>query len=197
VLVANELVQWAVMLFLAMMVLGLARHLGAFIVPRRDDLALAGPPVGKKLPGTLASSEELDHLRKNLPEDASYGLVAVVSEDCVGCQALVSQLQYAQDRQPFAPLGAVASGSPDFLHSLEDVFGVVFDDSNKARSHQSGIYGVPFVMIVDRDFIVRHSTVDSNLERIAQAWRQAILEDDETEARRVDTLLQSSPVGSV
>lgn len=164
-MIVNEFAQWAAIAFLAILVLGLTRQLGHFLVPRREELAMEGPALGKPLPDEL-----LDRGEKALASDAlrpneEFAVAAVLSDSCPGCLALIRFLEEERLPAGVPALVGVVSGNDDFVQRTRDVFRVVVrDDGTRAKS--ASVIALPYVMVIDRELRVQHRAIDSFIPRV-------------------------------
>lgn len=163
--VLNESLQWATLIVVSGAVLGLYRQLANFMIPRREQVALAGPDVGARLPRQLlgeAWETYASHVRGNV---SGLGLVGVLSQHCPGCQDAVRVL-----RTDGAVLGGLSRAlicdshaSPEFVDELTPLADVVIEDPHFARSHEVGIRGWPFFLVVDGDMRVVSRAITSDI----------------------------------
>lgn len=150
-MLVNELLQWATLLLILIVVLGLARQLAVFMQPHDEQLAEAGPGVGDRVRDDFlpaASVERLTDLMRARETEA--GLVLVLSEQCTGC---VSVLEYLE-RSPEIPLplAAVAKESgDDFAARLAEVFDTVVEDRDGSRVEAAGIVATPYAVTLGTD----------------------------------------------
>ena len=148
-MILNELAQWGAILFLATIGLGLTRQLGQFLISRKDELTYQGPEVGKSLPDTLLAEPERDALSAAIETSSPhrFGVVAVLSDRCLGCIGLVSQIE--SDGPPLGlPTLAFLDTSdvhPDFIQRVRAAFTIVCDDSRHARTQKAGITALKYI----------------------------------------------------
>lgn len=172
--VLNESLQWAALIVLGGAILGLYRQLANFLIPRREQVALAGPDVGARLPKPLlgdASDRFAEQLRRS---PSGIGLVGVLSGHCPGCQDAIRVL-----RMDTGLLGDVCSALvvdshslPDFVEQVAPLADVVVDDPHLARAYEAGIHGWPFFLVVDREMRVRARAITSDVLRLVSEARQ-------------------------
>lgn len=63
-MIVNEIAQWAVLVFVAAISLGLLRQLGSQVAPRGEEAAREyGPSIGNPLPQVLFSPQEWETVR--------------------------------------------------------------------------------------------------------------------------------------
>jgi hypothetical protein len=167
----NEAGQWAVLLLLGGTVLGLYRQLGAFIVPRREQLALTGPAVGDRLAVDLLGEEVFSRLQAEIEQhETQRGLIAVITEGCPGCAELMQQVRDLPPELADVPFAFVlASGNEEFRSVVPaDDFHVV-PDPNHARTHGAGITAWPFLLSVDEQMVVRVSEISSDVIAVVES----------------------------
>jgi hypothetical protein len=170
-LLLNELAQWAVLLFLGIMTLGLLRQLGEFLVPPRERVALSrGPKIGKKLPDELLwPQERVDLLNLMDERSVESAAIVVVDEECSQCKSLVDRL-HAHGPPESTPIVAFSSeSSPAHRAVLEEIADLVVVDPE--RLDKVGLDARPFILIVDSVLEVRHKEIGSDLGAAVAAWR--------------------------
>jgi hypothetical protein len=155
----------ALLVFLGVMVFGLTRQLGSFIVPRRDQLVQQGPEINTRPVGLLG-----DRLSAELRERLSgasdrRALVMVVDERCVGCMSLIDRLEAGVWDMGDRPLVAVVKQSrPEFVARVQAVADWVVDDPTGHRLRDAGITATPYGLILDGDLRVRDRDVGGGVE---------------------------------
>lgn len=174
----NEVLQWAVMAFLAIVAVGLTRNLGRLIVPQREQLAESyGPPTGTRLPRGLLSPEvEAAFQRKMETDEHGWGLVTVVNPNCDACDAWIEGFE--RDGVPAgAPLVLLSSGSTsEHEATLRRLTDAVVTDG--AAISQANLGATPFLMIVDSDLKVRRKHLGGNPHASVAEWRSAVADVD-------------------
>jgi hypothetical protein len=176
--IVNELAQWAVLLFLAVFVLGLTRQLGRFLAA---PAAAAGtPPVpppqpGAPLPPSLLDARQHAALQRAIADSgAGFGLVAVVSEGCSGCDALLDAVERG-DRPEAAALAALSwVSSAEHNARLHEVFDLVVEDPLGERSRAAGISATPFAIVIDASMNVLAAQHGASLRAVAEAGRASM-----------------------
>jgi hypothetical protein len=160
-----ELLQWALLVFLGVMVFGLTRQLGSFIVPRRDQLVQQGPELNSRPLGMFGDQLSAE-LRERLSGASDrQALVMVVDEGCVGCMALIDRLEAGVWNLADRPLVAVVKESrPEFVARVGAVADWIVDDPTGRRMHDAGITATPYGLILDRDLRVRDRDVGGGVE---------------------------------
>jgi hypothetical protein len=169
--ILNELAQWAVLVFIAIFVVGLTRQLGDFLVPKKAQLASdTGPLVGKKLPPGMLSQQEHRQVHE-LMEQRSVGwaTLLIVAEGCPGCGTLLERLQTAE-RPHRAPVIALSrKSSPSHERSLREVADLVIVDGRRLKA--AGLTVTPFAVIVDSSLTVLHKQLAWDLQEVLDTWR--------------------------
>ena len=177
-MIVNEIMQWAVLAFIGVFVVGLTRQLGMFIVPRVQQIEAAGPQLGKRLPSELVSEAESDVLRQVISEWNAPGIaVVVVDHACAVCQRLVAGIgerggaeRLAQSvGLPFAAL--VKPSPPEFIEAVQKAFPITLvDGAGEAR--KAGLAATPFVLVLDEELRVQVSRITVDVVSVAEAWAQ-------------------------
>jgi len=167
----NEFAQWAVLVVMAILMLGLVRQLGHFIVPRRDHLLYLGPDIGKTVPEALIDGVPVGDLRKQINESADgLGLIAVINDRCAGCKGMLAQLQ-AIGKPRDCPLVAVAHSEDDeYIGYVRGLFDYVAWDVDGSRAHDAGIIATPFVLAIDSELTVEHRGISGGLHELLAEW---------------------------
>jgi hypothetical protein len=167
----NELAQWAVLIFLAVFVLGLTRQLGRFMVGERDEIAHSvGPDVGKRLPHDVLPEKERETLAGLIRSSAAgWGALLVVDAECIGCAALLDRME-REGAPEGAPVAALSrSSDTEFLRNLARIFDVAVGDPE--RMARAGLRVTPFVIILDGDLRIAHKALTSDLRAAVDQWR--------------------------
>jgi hypothetical protein len=170
-LLLNELAQWAVLIVLAVLVLGLVRQLGDFLVPPRERLARSrGPAIGDLLPHGLLPDSDVERLADAMAARGyDWAAVIVVDEECPECELLLDGLS-GTARPIEAPIVAMSSrAAPEHLDRLNRVADVVVVDGEALG--EAGLDVRPFVLIVDRSRRVLHKQVATSLRDVVREWR--------------------------
>lgn len=152
----NELAQWASLIFLGILVLGLTRQLGDFLTPARDRVSSnRGPAVGSKLPDGLLQAigrTDLQHLMRR--RETPWALLATVSAECPRCAALLDELERkgVPEHAPVVLLAPVATD--EFRDRLARIADLTVVDEDRLRD--AGLTVKPFMVIVDNRLKVQH-----------------------------------------
>jgi hypothetical protein len=172
-MILNELAQWALLIFLAIFVVGLTRQLGKFLVtPREEAAADMGPPVGKAIPETLLTGPEREGFVDLIRGGASgFAVVIAVDEQCVGCDALLERLRETGSPEAAPILAFSRKSGPYHRKRLEHMADMVVVDGERLKA--AGLRTTPFVMIVDRNLRIVHKEIAPSLEAAVEHWRKA------------------------
>lgn len=165
----NELAQWAVLIFVAIFVLGLTRQLGNFLVPSHERVAHGvGPDVGKRLPEHLVSPEERDRIHSLMDaKQAAEVAFLIVGENCSGCVGVLQRLEDGDDRP--VPLVVLSRNSgPEHLARLEGVADLALVDLD--RLNAAGLTVTPFLLLADRALTLVHKQVAWNVGDAIAEW---------------------------
>lgn len=138
----NEVLQWVALTILTFLLLGVFRQLGQLAPPRHPEVAV-GPARGSMLPepvrDAVVSLTEVDGVRR----------VAFVTEACLGCQRLLSNLEMASERTKSSILLVAEAGSSAYSDALA-ALGVPFVlDNEGAISLACDATVTPFIISVD------------------------------------------------
>jgi hypothetical protein len=159
----NELLQWSVLVFLLVVVIGLARQLGVFMLPHHAQLAEQGPELGDRLNRQFVPPADQERLVDLIADqEARCGIVVVLDEACGGCAALVEDLSHSTRS---VPLLAVAKESgPEFVERLRKVADIVVDDREGEGVRAAGIVATPYGVKVGSDARVTEVAAASDLQ---------------------------------
>jgi len=166
----NELAQWAVLLFIAIFVVGLTRQLGNFIMPKRERVELdIGPPLGDRLPDALFSEEESRAIRELIMASSlDWGAVVVLHDHCTGCGALLDRVDRNGKPREAIMVAVTRDEAADHVERLRRVSDMTIVDGQ--RLDDADLYTAPFVLIVDADLRVLHKDVTPDLHQMVNAW---------------------------
>jgi hypothetical protein len=172
--VINEVLQWMVLLFLAVFVVGLTRQLGLSLV--RSSQASAetqGPDVGKALPRAVLTQDERRRLQELMTERGSdWAAVLAVDERCPGCDLIIGTLEEEGVPGGPGPTIAVTRTADDaFRGRLEGVFDLVAVDPDRLKAADLSM--TPFVILLDRKFRVAHKSAARSLGAAVDEWRDS------------------------
>lgn len=166
-MILNEMLQWAVLVFLAIFLLGLTRQLGLFLVPRREQLSQYGPAEGRSLPNYLIGGRDREVFRTAIAQSAAgAGLFLVTHQDCEVCGELLTELSVNRRNHELAnvPMAVMASGHDEGYISTAAAAGdVLVRDPDGSKRNRSKIAATPFVFVVDADMKILRKEVTANL----------------------------------
>jgi len=170
----NELLQWAVLTFVGIFVVGLTRQLGFFMTPNREHVAIEhGPELSQQLSFPRGVRDSLGPFRDLIAsKSAGYGLVIAVDEFCPGCAGLLERLRQNGSPDGAPVLALVKEESLDFRAEVEsDVDLAVFGEDAKRVLDHMRLPVTPFVMIVDEKLRVQHKAVLPDMNAAVARWR--------------------------
>jgi hypothetical protein len=169
-LLLNELAQWAVLLALAVFVVGLTRQLGDFLIPPRERVEQSyGPGLGVRLPAALLPEPERTRLIALMDERGSeWAAVLVVSGECTRCSELLERLvdEGAPSGVPVVGLSMTSDETHRSLLNQAVDIAMVDPESLDAEN----LHVKPFVLVVDRDLVVRHKQLAFDLREVARTY---------------------------
>lgn len=172
-MIVNEIVQWAVLAFLGVFVLGLTRQLGKFLVsPRQELVADNGPALGKRVPERILGGDDAGQVARLMRErDVDWSAVLVVGEGCVGCGPLLERLEADGVPDGGPVVIAARSASPEYRERLERLADVVVVDEQAVADLK--IRATPFGLVLDDMLRVQHKDLAWDLGDLVGRWRQA------------------------
>lgn len=162
-MIVNEVVQWAVILTLTVLVLGLYRQLAQFmgIAPLSLE-SNSGPRLGRPLDDAAQSilRAELDDFPPSRPTTLAF-----VHEGCAGCQFLLAHLSNQPVDAATAQMVIVVAlrPSPDFLAALHELSRPVVADHTGDLWKACDVQATPFQVHLDRHGVVTGKAVDHNV----------------------------------
>lgn len=167
----NEFAQWAVILLLGIIVLGLVRQLGIFLTPRRDLVLDRGPAIGSDLPASLFDEMGAQRFSGLIAESGQgHGLIAVLRDKCLGCKDLVAELEVAGRPAGYPIAALVDTSDADFSTRVDQVFDLVVHDEDLERAVAVGIVATPYVLAVDEYLKIQHRGITGDLHGLAHEW---------------------------
>lgn len=168
-----ELLQWAVIVFLGVMVFGLARQLGAFLVPHREQLEHQGPQVGQRLKGPFVEQSVGDAVVAAMRQSgAESAVLLVVDQHCAGCRAVIEDVEkLSATSERLVPIAAVVkSAGVTFLAEARELFDVVIEDPDGSRSSSAGVLVTPHALVVDDDLRVEQVVSAAGIAQLVPTW---------------------------
>jgi hypothetical protein len=166
----NELAQWAALVFLGILVFGLTRQLGQFIIPRRDQLLYQGPEVGDELPKSVINGVSAHQLGVAINEGPGLALVAVVNDKCLGCQGLIERLETLGTPANAPLIAVVDSNDADFTTRIDRVFDFVVRDDGLRQAREIGISATPYILGIDADLRIAFRGISGDLHGLVAEW---------------------------
>lgn len=167
----NEILQWGVIAFMGVFLIGLTRQLGLFLVPARDIRAQdEGPPLGRALPADLLEPDDQARLRAMIDgRHSSFAFVAFIDEFCPGCAALQAQLEELGPPHGAPTVALLRAAGDDYRARVERAFDLVVIDRQRMIRH--GFSSAPLVMIVDSGLEVVHKEIAADGHAVVEKWR--------------------------
>lgn len=167
----NEILQWAVLLSLAMFLLGLTRQLGRYMIVTRNDRSDAqGPTLGKRLPRGAFSDHERATMTERMASGRSdYAALLFVDDRCAGCEQALAELE---DGPVTEAMVVAISRRSDEKHArrLDELVDLAVVDEQRFKI--LGVDLTPFILIVDRDLVVVHKEAAAPLSTAIRNWRE-------------------------
>lgn len=144
----NETLQWALLVVIAFVLLGVLRQVALALPTHYRAQTVSGPSIGSHLPRPLL--RRLPSSVMDGPSGADEAIVAFVTEACIGCQRLLSEI--SSGRAPSeAPLVLVAKNpSVPFLRALEELRTPIIHDDGRIWA-ACRVTNTPLVVRVDRE----------------------------------------------
>lgn len=163
----NEILQWAVLAFLAVFVLGLTRQLGNYLVPAREVVAHDnGPRVGAHLPNAVLGPDSREKLLAVMDARGSkWTLAAVLGETCESCKPWLERLSKPVPGSP-AVLLLTRDCSDEYADRLRSVADAVIIGS--AALDQARLRVTPFGMVLDEDLRIVDKAVAPGFDTLVQ-----------------------------
>lgn len=160
----NEVLQWTVLVILAVLMLGVLRQLALILPPRvRSD---AGPDIGKRAPAALLSGVTTAVSNGGFSHGA---VVAFVAENCAGCQKLLADLSEGRQSANGQPVVVVADNpSEAFSAALDETSLPVIEDRGELWS-ACGVTATPLVVRIDGDGRITKKEVTHRVDEVAHS----------------------------
>jgi len=159
----NELAQWAVLVFMAVFLLGLTRQVGRVLLGGGEGVsAQIGPDIGNKLPRNVLSKSARKRFQDGIAaSESSRGVLYVVDEDCDACEELLEGFE-ALGRPAGGPLAAVSRASqPDHERRLRAVFDPV--EVRPDQLNDADLRVTPFVLVLNQDLEIVQKALSTDL----------------------------------
>jgi hypothetical protein len=166
----NELAQWAVLLFIAIFVIGLTRQLGNFIMPKRERVDLdIGPRVGDLVSDRLFSEAESRAIRELITASSlDWGTLVVLHDHCSGCSTLLDGVDRKGKPRDAVMVALTRDEAADHVDRLRRLSDMTIVDGQ--RLDDAELFTAPFVLMVDADLRVLHKDVTPDLHSTVNAW---------------------------
>lgn len=159
----NEILQWAILFMFLVLMLGLYRQV-SLTVPASRRSSDEGPPLGRRLPSAL-----VEDLADVLPrfKAADGATVAFITENCVGCQRLVADLNDSvRDLEERFAL-VVRTPSRAFMDALGELHLPIISDNDGKLWRSAQITATPLVVHIDGSGKVTRKEVTHDVRRVA------------------------------
>jgi thioredoxin-related protein len=162
----NEVAQWAVLVAVVVLLLGVLRQVSIVVPANRRGLDQA-IPIGKRLARPVL--QEVRKARNGSTGDSAT-LVAFVTESCTGCQRLLGRIQAMDDGELRARLVVVAKQpSAQFKAALGETGVKTIEDEEGELWEAAGVTATPLILAVDGDGRVIAGEVTHRVEQVAEA----------------------------
>lgn len=164
----NEVLQWALLSVLALLVLGVLRQV-SLMLPPGIRAAPSGPGVGERMPREL-----MDEVNRSLGDSSldRGAILAFVTENCPGCQQLLGMLPEYADSLDGQPLVLVAKmPSQQFREALAELRVPTIHDDRGELWRIAEVTGTPLLVRVDSTGRVWAKEVTHRVDLVASmAW---------------------------
>ena len=181
----NELAQWAVLVFVLLLVVGLLRQLGAFLAGSQAGPDVGGPPLGERLPAQAFEASTLERVR-GLAAGSETGELAllVMEHDCEPCERLLSRLRHLGGPPRVPTVAVIANGHHDGGAGADGIFDLIVDDRARHVASALSISATPFLLVLDRDLTVTQKDSGADLAVTVPEWLGRTQDGGETAAER-------------
>lgn len=161
---ANEVLQWTVLLVLGVVVLGVLRQVSLY-VPAKASGSISGPKIGAPLPKRFLAQLGSSFSRP-LPDEY---LVAFVKEGCVACSQLLTSLENSWTNSEGLPVVLVAkTTNPEFESALVQLGFPLLVDRSGSLWRSLNVSATPLVIKV-RSGAVLAREVTHLVDKVATA----------------------------
>lgn len=183
----NELAQWAVLVLLGIMSLGLTRQLGHFIVARKELLLLEGPALGKLVPAEVFGGDSREQFESAMRRSgAARGVIMTLGDYCHGCVNLLDELARLGRPDGVPLLAVVGSGDHHFIQHVADLVDFVVEDRDLERVGRVGLVATPYLLGVDAELKLRHRGISSTVHDFMLEWHAMEGSDSREIENRLD-----------
>jgi hypothetical protein len=161
----NEVLQWAFLFTIGILILGLFRQV-SLTLPPSQKIPGEGPPLGRQVPRIL-----MREIANVMPTFKAVDgvIVAFVAESCTGCQRLLADLSVSSADFDGRISLVVRQPTQRFWAALEDLHVPIIADSTGELWKQCHIGSTPLVLFVDRSGKVVRKEVTHDVRQVAFA----------------------------
>lgn len=159
----NEIIQWAALASIVVLLLGLLRQVSAIVPPSRR--LPSGPQAGERLPSPLRDALERDPTHRG-----ASGLLVFVSEGCAGCSRLLSVLEAGGSTQNLGDSWVLIVPRSDrgpFVGALEQAGFSILPDESGDFWRTLGVAATPTVMHIDPEGRITYRGVTQDVQQFA------------------------------
>jgi hypothetical protein len=158
----NEVVQWAVLVVMAALMLGLYREIALTLPSRRSREE--GLPIGRRIPAVL-----LDEIHRAVPRLGELGGVTIAfgTESCIGCQRLLADIPGALPDLDGRIVLVAKQPSASFRGALRGIPAATITDETGSLWEACRVTATPLVMFVDASGKVVRKEVTHDARRVA------------------------------
>lgn len=161
----NDTLQWAAIVFLTVLILGLFREI-SLSVPASRRAIPEGPSEGSRLPRDL-----LEELASRVPQfKAASGMtLAFVTEDCIGCRQLLAALASSGDDLNGTLALVMRQPSRAFSEATAELTVAKIVDTTGRYWDLCQVTATPLVIHIDSSGRVLRKEVTHDVRRVALA----------------------------
>jgi hypothetical protein len=166
----NEAAQWAALVFLSIVGIGLTRQIGNLLTAGRDQKAeLEGPKLGAVVPTSLIAPDERAQMRALMAaKGVSHAGVIAMDRRCAGCDEMLADLDTGQPVP--LPLLILSKDSDEaHIQRLQKVADILAVDGRRFR--RSNLTITPFTMLLDEDFRLVKKAIATHLHVLYERWQ--------------------------
>jgi hypothetical protein len=158
----NEIVQWALLVILGLLLLGVLRQVGLMLPPPESRELASGPSLGGKVPNALLV--RVRAIRNGSSSEPT--ILAFVAESCPACQHLLAELPSGEDRMPQLVLVA-KQPTASFRVAVETTGYPVIVDESGDLWRSAKVTATPLVMRISGDGTVEAKEVTHRVDSVA------------------------------
>lgn len=190
-MLTNELFQWAAIVLLGFVVLGLLRQLG-FYMAVEERRTPDGPRVGHDLPLSAIPAEARNRISALWRDDDVSLLVAIlVLDGSERTQAVVDVIRPMKHRLPCVAVARGLTADSREVGAWQGVFDYVVADPSGERTQLLKIDSPPFLLLTDRQYSLRYKVPSPRVEKSVRGWLET--DSESTTAAPFDDLAKDSP----